>query len=160
MTRPGRELALAALLLAAGGGALVIASGQAWGTTEATLLAGVTAPTDVAVTGAQAVAALPAVGLAALAGAPGIAALRGWGRVVAGAFLAAAGLATAVAIASWGTGAWPLAALAGALAVAVGGALTAARGRSWPGLGARYERPQAAPRTPWEALDRGEDPTA
>ena len=158
--RSGRELALAVLLLAAGGGVLLLAAGQAWGTAETTLLAGVTAPAEVPVSGAQAVAGVPALGLVGLAGAAGIAALRGWGRVVAGTLLALGGLAVAGSIAVWGMGPWPLAALAGALAIAAGGALAAARGRTWPGLGARYERPQAAPRTPWEALDRGEDPTA
>jgi uncharacterized membrane protein (TIGR02234 family) len=67
---------------------------------------------------------------------------------------------------------WPLLALlAGLLAVAAG-LLTVLRGRSWPGMGRRYERTAAAapaaarPRTDedraldaWRALDRGEDPT-
>jgi uncharacterized membrane protein (TIGR02234 family) len=70
--------------------------------------------------------------------------------------------------------AWPaVTALGGSLLLAAG-ALTVVRGRSWPALGRRYEAPAdtapvAAPRPPaeeltekglWEALDRGEDPTA
>ena len=74
--------------------------------------------------------------------------------------------------------AWPvLTALGGGLLL-LAGALTVARGRSWAALGQRYEAPAGAaaasgsapalPRTDgplgdrglWEALDRGEDPTA
>ena len=66
-----------------------------------------------------------------------------------------------------------LAAVAGVLAIAAGG-LVVVRGRSWPGMGRRYERAGAEtpPRTEraertdedraqdaWKALDRGEDPT-
>ena len=71
---------------------------------------------------------------------------------------------------------WPvLALLAGLVAVATG-ALAVLRGRTWPAMGRRYERTDAAapapagaparPRTDedravdaWKALDRGEDPT-
>ena len=53
------------------------------------------------------------------------------------------------------------------LALAGAGALTVLRGRSWPGLGQRYDAPAPRPvpegppteRALWEALDRGEDPT-
>jgi hypothetical protein len=44
----------------------------------------------------------------------------------------------------------------GALVVVDAGVLTILRGRSWPGLSARYER---TPSGMWDALDRGEDPT-
>ncbi len=66
--------------------------------------------------------------------------------------------------------AWPvLAVVAGVLGVVVG-ALAVLRGRGWPGMGRRYERPGAeTPATrrsdedraqdAWKALDRGEDPT-
>ncbi|MFJ8042750.1 TIGR02234 family membrane protein [Kitasatospora sp. NPDC096147] len=66
--------------------------------------------------------------------------------------------------------AWPWVAFAGGLLLAAAGLLTVRHGRSWPAMGARYEAParKAAPRaraagTPadlWQALDRGEDPTA
>ena len=73
------------------------------------------------------------------------------------------------------TTAWPAVTAAGGLLLAAAGLLTALRGRSWPALGARYDAPArsaqgrgTAPRTEpvrperslWEALDRGEDPTA
>jgi uncharacterized membrane protein (TIGR02234 family) len=76
---------------------------------------------------------------------------------------------------------WPtVAVVAGLLAVSVGG-FVVVRGRTWPGMGRRYERTgapgtaspaatTAAPARPqtdedrtveaWKALDRGEDPTA
>ncbi|MFI5527952.1 TIGR02234 family membrane protein [Kitasatospora sp. NPDC051853] len=66
--------------------------------------------------------------------------------------------------------AWPWVAFAGGLLLAVAGALTIRHGRSWPAMGSRYEAParKAAPKTKgsgtpadiWQALDRGEDPTA
>jgi hypothetical protein len=64
--------------------------------------------------------------------------------------------------------AWPVLALIAGLAGLLAGLFVVVRGRSWPGLGRRYERgPAAAPRSDadraqaaWTALDRGEDPTA
>ena len=69
---------------------------------------------------------------------------------------------------------WSTLTAAGGLLLLVAGVLTVVRGRSWPALGQRYEAPAAAstaaaPQEPteqltekglWEALDRGEDPTA
>jgi uncharacterized membrane protein (TIGR02234 family) len=71
--------------------------------------------------------------------------------------------------------AWPVLALAAGLLAAAAGLLTVVRGRTWPGMGRRYERAAAAaPTAPgparrrtdedraldaWRALDRGEDPT-
>ena len=92
--------------------------------------------------GADVAPLVPATGLVLLAAAVALLAVRGAGRVVVGLLMAAAGL------------------------------LVVLRGRSWPGMGRRYERPgsPAAPARPqtdedraqaaWRALDRGEDPTA
>jgi uncharacterized membrane protein (TIGR02234 family) len=70
---------------------------------------------------------------------------------------------------------WPWLAVAGGVLLALAGALTVVRGPAWAALSARYDAPGAergasgartagAPRDPdvvhWEALDRGEDPTA
>ncbi len=61
----------------------------------------------------------------------------------------------------------PLLTLAGGVLLLLAGLLTLVRGRSWAGLGARYEAPAARPvveaptdKGTWDALDRGEDPTA
>jgi len=74
---------------------------------------------------------------------------------------------------------WVGVALTGAVLLIGAGAVVLARGRRWPGMGGRYERSRPATiqdaghapepaqkavaeadRTLWEALDRGEDPTA
>ncbi len=58
-----------------------------------------------------------------------------------------------------------LATALGGLAVAAAGALTVVRGKEWPGLAARYDRPSRPAGKPqtdaqvWDALDRGDDPT-
>ena len=57
-------------------------------------------------------------------------------------------------------------AVAGGALVLGGGSLTFARGRGWAGLGSSYEPPGAEEAEPvtdkgvWDALDRGDDPTA
>jgi uncharacterized membrane protein (TIGR02234 family) len=67
--------------------------------------------------------------------------------------------------------AWPVLALVAGVGAVATGLLTVLRGRGWPGMGRRYERPAGpapAPRArtdeeravdAWRALDRGEDPT-
>jgi uncharacterized membrane protein (TIGR02234 family) len=74
-----------------------------------------------------------------------------------------AGAATVTATAHPG---WPLLAAAGGLLLALGGLAALLRSRRWPTMSARYETPAARtdrPRTDaavWDALDRGDDPTA
>jgi hypothetical protein len=64
-----------------------------------------------------------------------------------------------------GTG-WVVATLAGGVLLALVGALVVVRGGDWAGLGSSYDAPGAAPEPPvtdkavWDALDRGDDPTA
>jgi uncharacterized membrane protein (TIGR02234 family) len=61
---------------------------------------------------------------------------------------------------------WPWLAAGGAVVLGLAGALTVVRGRSWKGLGSSYEVPAARPtetatdKGVWDALDRGDDPTA
>lgn len=111
-------------------------------------------------------------------------------RVVGGLLLAVgagvtagAGYAALAPAAGAAGSTWPLLCAVGGLALTLGGTLTAARGNRWPAMGARYERaaakpgvagwgggPGAAADDPravgrglvetWDALDRGEDPTA
>jgi uncharacterized membrane protein (TIGR02234 family) len=147
-------------------------------------------PVASTLTGGEAVPLVPAAGLVLLAAAVALLAVRGVGRgavgllvAVAGGVLVWSGLRTLAAGVDTGdvratdvdlTAAWPvLVAIAGILAIAAGG-LVVLRGRSWPGMGRRYERAgaEATPRAEraertdedraqdaWKALDRGEDPT-
>lgn len=63
---------------------------------------------------------------------------------------------------------WSLAATTGGVLMAGAGALTVVRGRHWPVMGDRYDAPAgpkpvvpaASETAQWDALDRGEDPTA
>jgi hypothetical protein len=61
--------------------------------------------------------------------------------------------------------AWWVLSLVGGVLLAASGLLTAVRGRRWPGMSSRYERPGPArpatddPASLWKALDRGDDPT-
>jgi uncharacterized membrane protein (TIGR02234 family) len=102
------------------------------------------------------------------------------GGVAAGATVARAGLG--VGVTGVGVAVWPLACAAGGALISVGGLVAARHGHRWPGMSARYERStvpppragsspvaEAAPaarrqeldhRAAWEALDRGDDPTA
>ncbi|GIF11967.1 Trp biosynthesis-associated membrane protein [Actinoplanes teichomyceticus] len=105
----------------------------------------------------------------------GLLALAGAG-VVAGAILARSGLDAGSAGA--GAALWPAACVLGGVAIAAGGMLAARHGHRWAAMSARYERapaarPASAPaarpasavepadnRAAWDALDRGDDPTA
>ncbi|BEL08970.1 hypothetical protein Q0Z83_071610 [Actinoplanes sichuanensis] len=86
--------------------------------------------------------------------------------VAAGAILARAGLDPGSA-----SPVWPIACVCGGAALAAGGVLVARHGHLWSAMSARYERRPATPaavepdspttgRDLWDALDRGEDPTA
>lgn len=194
-----RELAIAVLCCLGGATAVLTATGQAWVHARATQ-----GPLQVpfVVRGGSAEPAAPALAVVGLAGALALLATRGIVRATVGALIAASGIgAAAVAArgahpgtgsladragAALGTGsaqaqnvahnAWPAVAIVGAAVFAVGGALAMVRGRSWPGMSARYNAPSAsgtaaAPGRPtgpvvpddaleqWRALDRGEDPS-
>lgn len=126
---------------------------------------------------------LPALAWVGLAGAGALLATRAAARRLVGGLLVltGAGLATGAltALSPGRSLLWPvLTGLAGA-AVAGAGAAAGLAGQRWPALGARYQRPAASgrpaaaghpteaaeepPTRPdelWDALDRGEDPTA
>jgi uncharacterized membrane protein (TIGR02234 family) len=210
--RPGsREKVLAALLAAAGAGLVLASAGRSWA--HGTLTAPVRLP--VSANGSDLTGVPFALGLAGLAGAVALFAVRRIGRYAVGAVLLAAGVGAVVAVASRlshldsallakaaaeaaaadarivdvGNSAWPYLTIAGGLLIALSGAYTLLRGRSWSGLSSRYERtvsatsaaeatPAAvpstaateneAPATPdaeltsrdlWDALNRGADPT-
>jgi len=138
--------------------------------------------------GRQAEPGVAALGWAALAGVLALVATKGWARRVLGALLMLIGLIVVLKAGDWvvtskGQGltisvgstplarvhvarGWPLLAGIGGLAVVASGALAAARGHRWRGLGSSYEAPVARPvetatdKGVWDALDRGDDPTA
>jgi hypothetical protein len=158
-----RELAAAFAVTAVGGGLLALAASRPVGSADAPSLTG-TPDTTVGGPGAT------AVGVLGLAAAVAVLAVRGWLRVAVGVLVAGLGLGVVAVRATSGGGAgsavWSWLIVVGALLLAGGGLLSAVRGRSWPGMSARYERAgtPAAPRPSdpkslWDALDRGEDPT-
>lgn len=165
MADPARRELAAAVLGAAGAGALaLIAGGQPWATVTAEREAPLPPVTGV-LSGADAAPLVPAAGLVLLAAAVALLAVRGPGRAVVGLLMAVAGgvLAwsgvravagglldastdlpgvgrTAGRVTVALTPAWPvLAVVAGLLGVAAG-LLAVLRGRTWPAMGRRYER--------------------
>lgn len=122
---------------------------------------------------AEAPPAVRALGLAALAAAAALLLLGATARRVVGAVGVLIGLAAAVVALAGrpeSPNGWPILTVAcGALVAAAGAAVVARAGR-WPARGERFERPAAdgtpsaagdpSARAVWDALDRGEDPSA
>ncbi|HTW21182.1 MAG TPA: Trp biosynthesis-associated membrane protein [Mycobacteriales bacterium] len=182
-----RAPAVALLTCAVGGLLVLLSSGRQWAHTVLTNVAG-QGRSELSVTGHYVAPALPALGIALLALAAAIIAARGWLRRAVGVVVVLIGAAAiGVALTARGdvaaalerrevgaqgltvhasaNGWWLVAVLGGVLAVAAG-ALTVFRAGNWSGLGAKYDAPSAAApakdeaAVAWEALDRGEDPTA
>jgi hypothetical protein len=104
--------------------------------------------------------AATALALVALAGVGAAFLVGRWARTVLGVVLlgvAAATIATGLSPTRW-------AALTGGVLIGLGALAVVVRARSWPQPRRRYEtptrRPGGTPRDTWDALDRGEDPTA
>jgi uncharacterized membrane protein (TIGR02234 family) len=177
-----RGLTTACLLCLLGAFVVLVAAGRSWALVEVAAGPLAEARTD-AHTGTDVVPGVSALGLVGLAGVVALAATRRTGRTLVGVVLLATGAGVLAAVVSalrttaaelaGQTGAdavdvtaWPFVTAAGGLLLLLAGLLTVARGRSWPALGQRYDAPAgAAPQEPtekglWEALDRGEDPTA
>jgi len=165
-----REKVLAALLAAAGAGLILASGGRGWA------VATVTAPVRLSVeaTGSSLTSLPYALGLAGLAGAVALFAVRRIGRYLVGLVLLGAGAGTVAAVVSnlghldgttlakaaeqtlgasaaqlgnVSNTAWPYVTIAGGVLVALSGLLTLARGRSWTGLSNRYEVAPGAART-------------
>ncbi len=183
-----RELLLAVLLAVAGGGLALLAASQTWA--RGMVTGPVTIPVAAAGrTLAPLVPALGLVAIAApivlWAGRRVGRVLAGVVLVLAGLGLAANAVTTGQdparalreeagrAVAQQDArprdvrgSAWPWVATAGGALTAASGALTLARGRRWPAMSARYERSRPAAGAAresarmWDALDRGDDPTA
>jgi uncharacterized membrane protein (TIGR02234 family) len=176
---------------AVAGGLALTTSGQTWARVTAERRPPLPPVTGV-LSGGAAAPLVPATGLVLLAAAVALVALGSWARVAVGLLMAVGGGALAWSGIRALTGglldgstelpgvgrvpgpvtvdisaAWPvIATVAGVLGV-LAGLVVVLRGRSWPGMGRRYERGQpSAPRSDadraqaaWTALDRGQDPT-
>jgi hypothetical protein len=165
---PNRQRVLAVVVCVAGAGLALLAAGRTWA--HVTVVRPAPLPAlHQAKTGTALLPWLSALGLVALAGAGALLATRGLVRAAVGVLLLLSGLGLAAgALSRLPAGAspgWPLVTAVGGLAVAAAGGLTVARGRTWPGMAARYERPArragggGGESQLWDALDRGEDPT-
>jgi hypothetical protein len=150
-----------------GAGLALLAASRAWSADPGRAQpAGLGTATD-PLTGGEQYPWIPALALAALAGGGALLATRGALRTVVGCLLLLCGagivLGVAYAVAREAEPFWPVAAALGALAVFDAGWLTVRRGRSWPAMGARYERSATRnddPASMWDELDHGRDPTA
>jgi uncharacterized membrane protein (TIGR02234 family) len=181
-----RSPAAAVLTCAAGGLLVLLASGRQWAHATIGDVSG--GRTSLSATGHVVAPSLPALGLALLALAAAILAAKRLMRRVVGVvivFVAAATVgvgitargdvsnalehrevgAQGLAVHATANGWWLVATIGGVVAV-VAGALTVWRAEQWSGLGAKYDAPSAPAPTKdpaavaWDALDRGEDPTA
>ena len=180
---PGRRLAYAVLLCAAGAGLAVYGVTRTW-SEIVTARPGLSSLRD-ARTGADLEPWVIGLALVALAGAGALLATRGLLRRSLGGLLALVGAGVAagavagragldVGAAGSGATVWPVACVLGGLLIVLGGLWAARSGHEWPAMGARYERRGAAEapvtdadvdqrvdtRAAWDALDRGDDPTA
>jgi uncharacterized membrane protein (TIGR02234 family) len=172
---PRRELTVAVLLCAVGALLALWATTRDWAVLVTERPVPLPAVRDVR-SGGDAAPAAAALTLVGLAGAAALLAVRGAGRLLVGVLLLLAGIGVAaggIAVLADGITAgpatdvrlsagWPVLCVAGGVLVALGGLLATVRGRRWSALGRKYDAPSArrAPADPWEALDRGEDPTA
>jgi hypothetical protein len=156
-----RGLTLAVVACAAAALLVLVVSGRTWAV-EVTPRPAPLPELRIAHTGGALRPWLPALGWVALAGAGALLAIRGIARRMVGGLLVLAGGVIVVGALSIGVGGWPVLAAVGGLAVAVAGVLAVRYGGRWPAMGARYERAtrHEGPQRLWEALDRGEDPTA
>ena len=160
-----RERGYAATAAVVGAGLALLAASRAWSDAP-----GRPGPANLGtgadpLTGGEQYPWIPALALAALAGGGALLATRGAVRAAVGGLLLLCGtgvvLGGAYAVAQEAAPSWPIAAALGGLAVFDAGYLTVRKGRSWPGMAARYER-SARPDDPasmWDDLDHGRDPT-
>jgi uncharacterized membrane protein (TIGR02234 family) len=182
-----RSPAGAVIGCAVGGLVIVLASGRRWAHATLHNVAG-QGSASLSATGHVVAPSLPAIGIALLALAAAILASKRLLRRIVGVIIALlAGTAVYVAIAARGhassalksrevgaqglavhasaNGWWLVAALGGVIAF-LAGVVTVWRAGEWSAMGAKYDAPSAPRPTQdptvvaWDALDRGEDPTA
>ncbi len=194
-----RELTAVLAAAVLGAALALLAAGQEWASITAQRRPPLP-PVTAVVTGGDLAPLAPAAALVLLASAGALLAVRGTGRVLVGLLAAVAGAAVVWSSARvlGGTDvvttrleafgvpsadltvdvapAWPVLAVAGGVLGVLAGLGAVVRGRRWPALGRRYERPGGTAPGPaqpvaavsdeqraqsaWGALDRGEDPTA
>jgi uncharacterized protein involved in response to NO len=169
-----------------GGLLILLAGGRQWAHTAVRGIEG-GAAVGLTVTGHQVASSLPALGIALLALSAAIVAASGLMRRLVGIMIVIVS-ATAVGVSvgarsdvsaalerrevgaqgivvhATANGWWVVAALGGLLALAAG-VMTVIRANRWSALGERYDAPRTKPTADpstgaWDALDRGEDPTA
>jgi uncharacterized membrane protein (TIGR02234 family) len=187
MTGQRRTMIAALTGCVAGAGLVLLAASQPW---AGAIVADLPGGGRIDPSGGTVAPLASGLALAALAGPLAVLATRGVGRLAVGVLLvvagsgiavvavrtaadataavsepaaAAVGLSTPAIYQAESTG-WPYVAALGGLAVATAGVATIARGRGWPSMSARYERPDRQPATArpasmWDAIGRGEDPT-
>jgi uncharacterized membrane protein len=182
-----RSPAAAVVACAIGGLLILLASGRQWAHATLPNVTG-SGQSSLSATGHIVAPSLPALGIALLALAAAILAAKGALRRIVGVIIVLIGLiavvtgitapshvssvlehrevgAQGLAVHASANGWWVVAAIGGVVAVAAG-VLTVFRAAQWSGMGAKYDAPSASVPTKdpaavaWEALDRGEDPTA
>jgi hypothetical protein len=172
---PKRQLTLATVICAGSAALALYAASRTW-LVQTTPRPEPLPTLTTAHSGGSLAPAFPALALVALAGAGALLATRGLARRIVAIILLGAGagmiVALVVAVADHDGVAlgWVFFGMLAAIAVGFVGAITYRHGRSWPGMGARYERAPTAPADGaqrsrgtaehmWDAIDRGEDPT-
>jgi uncharacterized membrane protein (TIGR02234 family) len=187
MTSARRSPAVAVLSCAVGGLLVLLSSGRQWAHTTLVVAAGGN-HVALSVTGHTVAPSLPALGVALLALSAAIIASNRLMRRIVGVvvvFIAAAAVGVGFAarddvssalehrevgvqglvVHASANGWWVVAVLGGLLALGAG-ILTVVRADQWSALGAKYDAPTSPAPTKdpaavaWDALDRGEDPTA
>jgi len=148
---PRREMTLALGLVVLGAAVVLVGAGRSGDAPPGVPVA----PGTSSGTGAA-----TALGLVALAGVGAALLVRRWARTVLGVVL----LGVAAATISAGLTPTRWAALVGGVLMVLGALAIVVRARRWPQPRRRYEAPtrtpSGTPRDTWDALDRGEDPTA
>ena len=175
---PRREMVATLVALAASSALLLLAVGRTWVRTAAE-------PSRLeaarSLSGSGLEPGLTALGVVGLAGVVAVLATRGPLRLVVGAVIVLAGTgaaalaATAAPAGASSVSGWRVVAVLAAVLIAGSGLLTCVRGRRWPSMSARYDAPGGASaateaeggaaedrsdRAMWDAVERGEDPTA
>ena len=157
--------------LAAGALLVLIACSMTWSVVTVPMLDDAGGPVrNESLTGSNLAPLAAAAAWVALAAVLAVLATKSWGRVAIGVVVLAAGVLVIFSSVSGGLNSssnlWWVLAVAGGVVIGCAGGSILGRGRRWPGLGRRYEAPEGSnvlavrQMTPWDAIDRGQDPTS